>query len=115
MKGFGTDEAKLINILCKRTYAQRQEISLVYKTSYGKDLTKNIESETSGDFRTLLVALLTKPMVIEATHLKESVQGFGTDESALIDVICTKTNTEMFELKQTYAQSNFLNILIVFI
>ena len=71
MKGFGTDEAKLIDILCKRTYQQRNEISLVYKTSYGKDLVKNIESETSGDFRNLLVTLLTRPMIIEANHLKE--------------------------------------------
>ncbi|CAF0763843.1 unnamed protein product [Brachionus calyciflorus] len=104
MKGFGTDEATLIDVLCKRTYSQREEISLVYKTSYGKDLTKNIESETSGDFRRLLVTLLTRPLIVEANHLKESVSGMGTDENALIDVVCTKNNSEMMELKRIYLQ-----------
>lgn len=110
MKGFGTDETKLIDVLCKRTFAQRNEISQVFKTSYGKDLIRNIESETSGNFRQVLVALLQRPMVVEAIHLRESVAGMGTDENALIDVVCTKTNTEMMELKQTYLQCKLLNL-----
>lgn len=108
MKGFGTDEAKLIDVLCKRTFDQRNEISQVFKTSYGKDLIKNIESETSGNFRRVLVSLLQRPMMVESIHLRESVAGLGTDEHSLIDVVCTKTNSEMMELKQTYFQCRIL-------
>jgi len=36
MKGIGTDETALIDVLCKRTYDQRLEISRAYKASYGK-------------------------------------------------------------------------------
>lgn len=86
MKGFGTDESALIEILCKRASAQRLEIAIVFKASYGKDLIKNIESETSGDFRDLLVALLTKPMVIEASYLRESVK---VNKILRICIICT--------------------------
>ncbi|KAA0200666.1 hypothetical protein HAZT_HAZT002194 [Hyalella azteca] len=36
MKGFGTDEASIINILANRTSDQRQKIILSFKQAYGK-------------------------------------------------------------------------------
>ena len=36
MKGFGTDEKAIINVLANRTNEQRQEIALYFKTKFGK-------------------------------------------------------------------------------
>jgi hypothetical protein len=36
MKGIGTNETVLIDILCRRTNQQRQQIALSFKTAYGK-------------------------------------------------------------------------------
>ena len=36
MKGLGTDEKALIQILCHRTSAQRADINQAYQSSYGK-------------------------------------------------------------------------------
>jgi hypothetical protein len=36
MKGVGTDETALIDVLCKRTNHERLQISSTYKTAYGK-------------------------------------------------------------------------------
>lgn len=35
-KGFGTDEAAVIEIITKRTNTQRQQIATAFKTMYGK-------------------------------------------------------------------------------
>jgi hypothetical protein len=76
MKGLGTDETTLIDVLCKRTFAQRDEIARVFKTSYGKDLLRELESETSFKFKKLLKALMLHPAYYEAHNVRSSVKGY---------------------------------------
>lgn len=102
MKGLGTDEKKIIDVLCRRTSKQRQDILQAYKAGYGKDLVQNLKSEVSGKFEELCVALLMTPAQLEARDLQKAIDGMGTDESSLIDILCTKTNAQMHELKNAY-------------
>ncbi|XP_058012421.1 annexin A2 isoform X2 [Ahaetulla prasina] len=57
MKGLGTDEDTLIEIICSRTNQELAVINKVYKEMYKTELEKDIISDTSGDFRKLMVAL----------------------------------------------------------
>lgn len=98
MKGFGTDEDALIEVLCRRTNAQRMDIVRTYKTCYGKDLADDIRSETSGNFEKILVALLTHSSELYARELFEAMYGEGTDEDVLIEVMCTMSNQEIREI-----------------
>ena len=98
MKGFGTDEDALINVLCRRSNAQRVEIERVYKTAYGKDLINDIRSETSGNFQAVLTALLASTTELYARELYEAMYGEGTDEDVLIEVMCTMSNREIREI-----------------
>lgn len=103
MKGFGTDETVLIDILCRRTSQQRQEIAVAYKSSVGKDLLKNLESELRGNMEMLFKALMYTPAQLEAFDLRDAIDGIGTKEATVIDILCTKaTNQEMIALKNTY-------------
>lgn len=102
MKGFGTDEDAIINVLCHRTCNERVEIVRTYKTAYGKDLIDDIRSETSGNFQRLLVALLTPKAQYYCTELYEAMVGTGTDENVLIEVMCTMSNAEIREICFTY-------------
>uniref|UniRef100_A0A2K6SR39 Annexin n=1 Tax=Saimiri boliviensis boliviensis TaxID=39432 RepID=A0A2K6SR39_SAIBB len=57
MKGLGTHEDSLIEMICSRTHQELQEINRIYKEMYETDLEKDIILDTSGDFHKLMVAL----------------------------------------------------------
>ncbi|PIO74934.1 Annexin [Teladorsagia circumcincta] len=59
MKGLGTDENTLIEILCSRTTDQIKAIRVAYEREFKKPLEQEVASETSGEFRDLLVAIVT--------------------------------------------------------
>ncbi|TSM20270.1 Annexin A2-A [Bagarius yarrelli] len=58
MKGLGTDEESLIEIVCSRSTEELLEIKKVYKELFKKDLEKDVAGDTSGDFCRLLLALV---------------------------------------------------------
>ncbi|KAM7349883.1 annexin B11 isoform 1-T3 [Cochliomyia hominivorax] len=102
MKGFGTDEDALINIICRRSNEQRQEIQRQYKTHFGKDLIEDIKSETSGNFEKLLVGLLRPIVDYYCCELNDAMAGLGTDEDVLIEILCTLSNHEIHTIKNQY-------------
>ncbi|XP_032594063.1 annexin B11 isoform X2 [Drosophila grimshawi] len=102
MKGFGTDEDKLIEIICRRNNEQRQEIQRQYKTHFGKDLIEDIKSETSGNFEKLLVGLLRPIVDYYCAELNDAMAGIGTDEEVLIEILCTLSNVEIHTIKNQY-------------
>ncbi|KAK0418336.1 hypothetical protein QR680_013506 [Steinernema hermaphroditum] len=58
VKGLGTTEKVLIEILCSRTNDEIGAIRNVYQQSYGRSLEKDVVGDTSGDFKRLLVSLI---------------------------------------------------------
>jgi annexin A7/11 len=102
MKGLGTDEKAITEVLSTCSNQQRQDVKNRFKTMYGKDLIKEIKSEVSGNFEDLTVALLKTPVEFDAEELRDAMQGAGTDEKALIEILCTRTNKEIHEIKAMY-------------
>lgn len=102
MKGFGCDDKAVMNILCYRSNAQRQQIRLAFKTMYGKDLIKELVDELKGNFEDLVVALMFSPAEYDVRELDYAMRGIGTNESILIEIMTTRTNAEIEEIKQKY-------------
>ena len=97
--GIGTDERAIINIIVNRNLAQRQEIRRAYKACFGKDLIKRLQEDTSGNFKQVIKAMFMTPAEYDAFCLYKAMKGLGTDEGVLIEIIGTRNNQQLQEVK----------------
>ena len=102
MKGLGTDEKAIINVLSKRSNEQRLEIKTKFKVLFGKDLIRDLKSELSGNFEDAVVAMFEPSIDYDCRCLRSAMRGVGTDEEALIEIITTKSNQEINNIKERY-------------
>jgi len=102
MKGFGTDEKTIIDILTSRSNNQRQEIAVWFKNSLGRDLIDDLKSELGGKFEDVIVGLMATPEEYLCKQLHKAMAGMGTDESTLVEILCTKSNEEISRLINVY-------------
>eukprot|EP00049_Salpingoeca_infusionum_P007460 m.121791 g.121791 ORF g.121791 m.121791 type:complete len:580 (-) comp13706_c2_seq2:272-2011(-) len=116
MRGAGTDERCIIEILVSRTGREIAEIRAAYKQELGRDLEKDIASDTSGHFRRLLIALSQGNRDPEATPVdrakaavdaqrlyKAGLGRWGTDEVVFNEVFCLRSAAQ---LRLTFEEYN---------
>ncbi|XP_044150831.1 annexin A13 [Bufo gargarizans] len=101
-KGLGTDEKVIIDVLANRSSEQRQQIKQKFKTMYGKELEKVLKSDLSGDFEKTVLALLDRPCEFDARELRKALKGAGTNESLLVQILCTRANQQIRNIKESY-------------
>ncbi|XP_076459510.1 annexin-B12-like isoform X2 [Babylonia areolata] len=102
MKGAGTDERTIVGIIGQRSNYQRQEIAKFYKTMFGRDIIQDLESDLSGNFRETIMALFKAPSYYDAWSLHNAMQGAGTKEGVLIEILCTRTNHQIKDIVACY-------------
>ncbi|XP_034286639.1 annexin A4 [Pantherophis guttatus] len=102
MKGLGTDEDAIIEILVNRNLSQRQEIKMAYKSSIGRDLINDLKSELSKNFENVIIGLMTPITLYDVEELKRAMKGAGTDEGCLIEILASRTNEELRRINDTY-------------
>lgn len=102
MKGLGTDEGAIIDVVTHRSNAQRQEILKTYKSHFGRDLMADLKSELSGSLAKLILGLMMTPAQFDAKQLKKAMEGAGTDENILIEILATRNNREIQAINEAY-------------
>lgn len=102
MKGFGTDEKTLIRVLATKDPLQIDAIRDAYSRQIGRNLQKDIESETKGWLEKGLVALARGPLLNDIHLLREAISGPGTNEGTLNDVLLGRSNADMHAIKSMY-------------
>ncbi|XP_005410994.1 PREDICTED: annexin A13 isoform X4 [Chinchilla lanigera] len=107
MKGMGTDEAVLIEILCSRTNKEISAIKEAYQRLFNKSLESDVKGDTSGNLRKILVSLLQadrdegdevdKELAgQDAKDLYDAGEGrWGTDELAFNEVLAKRSYKQL--------------------
>jgi len=114
MKGLGTNEDTLIEIIASRPPHVLKLIIDKFKEKYNRDLEKDVKSETSGTLRKLLIALLqcsrgtnTNPNQVQCAEIAQEIykageKKLGTDESVFNKYFCTLSPHELAAVSREY-------------
>ena len=107
MKGIGTNDEILIEVISFRSFSRLTKIKQKFKEKYGKDLISEVKSETSGDYKTTLIALLEtersnnkNPDLDKCKEIAEELykagEGkIGTNESVFVKYFTTLSAEEL--------------------
>ena len=104
MKGLGTDEKAIIKIIANRTNAQRLEIKEIYEQTFKRDLIKDFKSELSGNFEKAVLALFVPPIEFDVDQLYTAMKGLGTNEDTLIEIISSRDEDHLNQIKLKYKE-----------
>lgn len=102
MKGMGTDEKVLINVLSKKDPIQINTLREQYNKEEKRNLIADLESETSGYLEEGLVQIVRGPLDGDCYTLYKAMKGAGTKEAALDDVLVGRSNADINAIKARY-------------
>jgi len=93
----------LIAVLARFENEDIQIIADEYVKKFGTALTESVKKIAHGEFGVLVVDLILPRANFAARTIHRAVEGGGTDEKAIIDVIAHNSKQQIDELKKTYA------------
>ena len=117
MKGIGTREGILNEIIGSRTTPELQKIKQIYASNYNETLENAIIGDTSGDYQRLLLSLLQNQRSMnptpdtlacqqDAAALYQAGEGkLGTDEATYGRIFTTRSPAELALINQYYKQN----------
>ncbi|XP_068203994.1 annexin B11-like isoform X2 [Palaemon carinicauda] len=100
--GSSVDSAAIISLLTNRSSDQRQEILHHYKHTFGHELRQDLKNVTSGDFQTVIMALMTPMNEYLAQEIHRALGSRGAKERTLIEILCTRDNASIRAIKDAF-------------
>ena len=125
VKGLGTDKKSLIEILTMRNSDEIQEIRKRYSEIFpGRNLVKDVENDTSGHFRNLLVSLLTEKRSKNKTPNENLCRNSATSllnafkhkndevqQKIITEIFTTKSKEEIGKIAKYFLSISGINLL----
>uniref|UniRef100_A0A3Q3K738 Annexin n=1 Tax=Monopterus albus TaxID=43700 RepID=A0A3Q3K738_MONAL len=100
----GVDEDVINAVLVKRNNEQRQKIKAVYEANAGKKLEVALKKALKSDHEDICLALLMPPAYYDAFLFRKATKGVGTKEDVLVEILATRTNQEICEIKKVFKE-----------
>lgn len=99
----GTDDSVFVDVFTRRSSAFLQRVNQFYQQKKKKhSLQVAIKKETSGHYKSLLMALSKPRYEFYADRLYKAMHGLGTDDRALIYIFSLLTKAELKQVAQIF-------------
>ena len=98
-------ESEIIEILCSKTPLELKEITLKFEEKYNKSLRETLQKKLTGKLKELIDALLQDPIEYDANEVFKAIDGFGTDDDSLIELICTRSPDRLKDISKKYSET----------
>ena len=101
LKKFRGDDETIIKITMKNNKQKRQKLKLLYKEKFLTELDDDFSKKLSGNFKKTILALYDNQKDFDAKQLNKALKMI-TNEDTLIEIICTRENSFLKQIKQSY-------------
>nr|AMP46327.1 annexin 8 [Spironucleus vortens] len=102
VKGLGTDEQALIDVISRNTLEDLQVVSRAFCACYGREIIPWIKGDVSGNFGKLMTQFYLARYTAWATYIHEAIAGLGTDNKVLIELVLTADENDLAAIKAEY-------------
>nr|CAH0112028.1 unnamed protein product [Daphnia galeata] len=100
-QGFETDNDKIVSVLFYQTASQREVITSTFDSQHGS-LENDLKFDLAGSFQTLSIMLTHSMTKFLSIELHETMSGLGTAQRALTEIVMSRTNQELADVRSFY-------------
>ena len=93
---------QLTNLILMKNKRDRLALREAYNNLYGGDLLKDLDKALHGNFKKVVIDLFKTPQERDAFYLYKSMKGVGTNDEALVEVLCSRSNEEIKKIIEEY-------------
>ncbi|KAB5554290.1 hypothetical protein PHYPO_G00048630 [Pangasianodon hypophthalmus] len=98
------DVSALVRILANRSNAQRQSLAQTYLSVTQQDLRARLKKVLNGGLEELMLGIMMTPEQFEAQRLRRAMEGLGTDEETLLEILCMKSPEQLSHIAAEYSK-----------
>lgn len=107
LKNSLTDEMPVIEILCKRSFAQLKAVNQEYKRLTGSSLEKSFKKNFSDSVKDALIAIIrtaNNPLEFYARRINKVIIGYSLDSRSLGRLIVVRSEIDLMDIKGEFNQ-----------
>ena len=98
-------ESIIINILCSKSNSDLQKLKKDYENKYNENLEEKLNKKLKSKLKDLIQALLQDPIEYDANEIFKAVDGLGTDDDALIEIISSRSQDHLKDVSKKYFET----------
>jgi len=102
LSSFMTDNSEIIKVIVPYNNDELQQLIEVYRRDIQRDLIPDIEKNTHGEFKKVLLAMFTAWDSYDAQQVHKAITGLTTNERHLTEIICTRAPEELAAIAKKF-------------